>query len=108
MANKQSKESVDPSKRMSGAIAAEPQRKPGSEKPPRKDAKTLLLDFLAAVTHGENAATLFAEDGAVELPFLHSLGIPWRHRGRRLSASSKTLSPGSIWTSPSGRRTPTS
>jgi len=71
MANKQSKESVDPSKRMSGAIAAEPQRKPGSEKPPRKDAKTLLLDFLAAVTHGENAATLFAEDGAVELPFLH-------------------------------------
>ena len=83
MANKQTKELVDPSKRMSGAIAAEPQRKPGSEKPPRKDAKTLLLDFLAAVTHGENAATLFAEDGAVELPFLHSLGIPWRHRGRQ-------------------------
>jgi hypothetical protein len=83
MANKQSKELVDPSKRMSGAIAAEPQRKPGSEKPPRKDAKTLLLDFLAAVTHGENAAALFAEDGAVELPFLHSLGIPWRHRGRQ-------------------------
>src|SRR6201987_3727750 len=82
MANKQTKELVDPSKRMSGAIATEPQRKPGSEKPPRKDAKTLLLDFLAAVTHGQNAAVLFAEDGAVELPFLHSLGIPWRHRGR--------------------------
>ena len=48
-----------------------------------KDAKTLLLEFLAAVTHGENAATLFAEDGAVELPFLHSLGIPWRHQGRQ-------------------------
>ena len=48
-----------------------------------KDAKTLLLEFLAAVTHGQNAAALFAEDGAVELPFLHSLGIPWRHRGRR-------------------------
>src|ERR1700687_4864861 len=46
-----------------------------------KDAKTLLLEFLAAVTHGQNAAALFAEDGAVELPFLHSLGIPWRHRG---------------------------
>jgi ketosteroid isomerase-like protein len=48
-----------------------------------KDAKTLLLEFLAAVTHGENAAALFAEDGAVELPFLHSLGVPWRHRGRQ-------------------------
>ena len=48
-----------------------------------KDAKTLLLEFLAAVTHGQDAATLFAEDGALELPFLHSLGIPWRHRGRQ-------------------------
>jgi len=83
MANKQSKELVDPSKRMTGAIAAEPQRTPSSERASRKDAKTLLLEFLAAVTHGENAATLFAEDGAVELPFLHSLGIPWRHRGRQ-------------------------
>ena len=48
-----------------------------------KDAKTLLLEFLAAVTDGRNAAALFAEDGAVELPFLYSLGIPWRHRGRQ-------------------------
>jgi ketosteroid isomerase-like protein len=47
------------------------------------DAKTLLLEFLAAVTRGQNAAALFAEDGAVELPFLHSLGIPWRHQGRQ-------------------------
>src|SRR6266403_157513 len=83
MASKQSKELVDLSRRMSGAIAAEPQRTPGSERASRKDAKTLLLEFLAAVTHGQNAATLFAEDGAVELPFLHSLGIPWRHRGRQ-------------------------
>ncbi|HEX4742163.1 MAG TPA: nuclear transport factor 2 family protein [Caulobacteraceae bacterium] len=48
-----------------------------------KDAKTLLLDFLAAVTNGQDAAALFAEDGALELPFLHSLGIPWRHQGRQ-------------------------
>src|SRR5260370_33643292 len=48
-----------------------------------KDAKTLLLEFLAVVTRGQDAAALFAEDGAVELPFLHSLGIPWRHRGRQ-------------------------
>jgi uncharacterized protein len=48
-----------------------------------KDAKTLLLEFLVAVTGGQNAAALFAEDGAIELPFLHSVGIPWRHRGRQ-------------------------
>jgi len=48
-----------------------------------KDAKTLLLEFLAAVTHGQDAGALFAEDGALELPFLHSVGIPWRHRGRQ-------------------------
>src|SRR3984893_19115495 len=57
-----------------------------------KDAKTLLLEFLALVTHGQDAAALFAEDGAVELPFLHSLGIPWRHRGRRaISELQKSL-----------------
>jgi hypothetical protein len=48
-----------------------------------KDAKTLLLDFLAAVTNGEDVGALFAEDGAVELPFLYSVGIPWRHEGRQ-------------------------
>jgi len=48
-----------------------------------KNAKTLLLDFLAAVTNGEDAGALFAEDGAVELPFLYSVGIPWRHEGRQ-------------------------
>ena len=41
-----------------------------------KDAKTLLLEFLAAVTRRQDAAALFAEDGALELPFLHSVGIP--------------------------------
>jgi hypothetical protein len=48
-----------------------------------KNAKTLLLEFLAAVTHHQDAAALFAEDGALDLPFLHSLGIPWRHQGRQ-------------------------
>src|SRR5258708_20528533 len=38
---------------------------------------------MAAVTDGRNASALFAKAGAVELPFLHSLGIPWRHRGRQ-------------------------
>ena len=72
------------------------------------DAKTLLLEFLAAVTRGQNAAALFAEDGAVELPFLHSLASPGATGVARRSASSKPLSPGSIWTSPSSPRTPTS
>src|ERR1700731_4026062 len=48
-----------------------------------KDAKTLLLEFLAAVTGAQTAPALSAEDGAVELPFLHSVGVPWRHRGRQ-------------------------
>ena len=48
-----------------------------------KDAKTLLLEFLAAVTHGQDVAALFAEGGVLELPFLHSVGIPWRHQGRQ-------------------------
>ena len=48
-----------------------------------KDAKSLLFDFLAAVTNGEEVAPLFAEDGAIELPFLYSVGIPWRHEGRQ-------------------------
>src|SRR5260370_28409990 len=73
MASKQSRELVDLFKR-SGAIAADPQM---------KDAKTLLLEFLAAVTNGQDAGALFAEDGALELPFLHSVGIPWRHQGRQ-------------------------
>ena len=32
-----------------------------------KDAKTLLIEFLAAVTGGQNAAALFAEDGQIKL-----------------------------------------
>ena len=72
-----------------------------------KDAKTLLLEFLAAVTHGQDAAALFAEEGALELPFCIRWASPGA-TGARQSASSKTLSPGSIWTSPSSPRTPTS
>jgi len=72
------------------------------------DAKTLLLEFLAAVTHGQDAGALFAEDGALELPFLHWWASPGATGVATRSASSKTTSPGSIWTSPSSPRTPTS
>jgi hypothetical protein len=45
-------------------------------------AKTLLLDLLAVIPDGERSATFFAEDGVVELPFLHAIGIPTRYQGQ--------------------------
>ena len=41
-----------------------------------KDSKTLLLDYLASVRDPEHAASLFAEDGVFELPFLRSGRTP--------------------------------
>src|SRR5216684_3276951 len=46
------------------------------------DAKTLLLDLLAVIPDGDKSAAYFAEDGVMELPFLHALGVPSRHQGR--------------------------
>ena len=48
-----------------------------------KDSKALLLDYLASVRDPERAASLFADDGAFELPFLRSLGVGPRYTGRR-------------------------
>ena len=48
-----------------------------------KDSKTLLLDYLASVRDPERAASLFADDGVFELPFLRSLGVGPRYTGRR-------------------------
>jgi uncharacterized protein len=47
-----------------------------------KDSKALLLDYLASIRDPERAASLFADDGAFELPFLRSLGVEPRYRGR--------------------------
>jgi hypothetical protein len=46
-----------------------------------KHSKALLLDYLAAVSDPERAASLFADDGMFELPFLHSLGVKARYAG---------------------------
>ena len=46
-----------------------------------KNAKSLLLEVLAAIPDGKKVASLFAEDGAVELPFLYSVGIEPRYEG---------------------------
>jgi hypothetical protein len=48
-----------------------------------KDSKALLLDYLASIREPERAASLFADDGAFELPFLRSLGVAPRYTGRR-------------------------
>jgi ketosteroid isomerase-like protein len=45
------------------------------------DAKKLLLDLLAVIPDGKRTAALFAEDGAVELPYLYAIGIPTRYQG---------------------------
>ena len=47
-----------------------------------KDSKTLLLEYLTAIRNPELAASLFAEDGALELPFLRSIGVGARYVGR--------------------------
>jgi hypothetical protein len=47
-----------------------------------RDAKILLSELLAVIPDGDKVAALFADDGVVELPFLHSLGMPARHQGR--------------------------
>src|ERR1700709_1825297 len=48
-----------------------------------KHSKALLLDYLASVRDPERAASLFADDGVYELPFLRSLGVDPRYTGRR-------------------------
>jgi len=58
-----------------GAVYAEDTKMKGS--------KALLLEYLASVRDPERAASLFAEDGVFELPFLRSLGVEPRYAGRR-------------------------
>ncbi len=48
-----------------------------------KDSKTLPLEYLASVRGPDRAASLFAEDGVFELPFLRSLGVQARFVGRQ-------------------------
>lgn len=51
-----------------------------------KGSKALLLDYLASIGDPDRAASLFAEDGAFEMPFLRSLGVEPRYAGRRAIA----------------------
>jgi hypothetical protein len=46
------------------------------------DAKTLLKEFLGNIRDPDKASALFAENGAFEMPFFVSLGLPNRFEGR--------------------------
>ena len=52
-----------------------------------KNSKALLLEYLASIRDPERAASLFADDGAFELPFLRSLGVEPRYAGRHQIAA---------------------
>src|ERR1041385_7230817 len=45
-------------------------------------AKELLMAYLQNINNADEAITLFADDAAIELPYLNSLGLPWRWSGR--------------------------
>jgi hypothetical protein len=48
-----------------------------------KNAKELMLEYTAfSISDPKTAAEMFAEDGAFEMPYLATLGIPSQYRGR--------------------------
>lgn len=48
-----------------------------------KNARQILEEFTSpSFRDPRKAAEMFAEDGAFEMPYLGSLGFPWRHEGR--------------------------
>ncbi|MBS7233457.1 nuclear transport factor 2 family protein [Flavobacterium psychroterrae] len=47
-----------------------------------KTPKELLLSYLENINNPEIAIELFADDAAIELPYLNSLGMPWQWQGR--------------------------
>ncbi|MFD2286203.1 nuclear transport factor 2 family protein [Pedobacter petrophilus] len=47
-----------------------------------QNATSLLFSYLENINDTENVIELFAEDAAIELPYLNSLGISWQWKGR--------------------------
>jgi hypothetical protein len=48
-----------------------------------KNAKELMLEYTAfSFKDPKKAAEMFAEDGAFELPYLATFGLPTQYRGR--------------------------
>ena len=46
-----------------------------------KTAKQLMQDYLSNIQNPDAIAALFTADGAIELPYLASLGRSWRTEG---------------------------
>ena len=49
-----------------------------------KTAKELLLGYLENINTPETVIELFADDSAIELPYLQSLGMPWQMKGKEV------------------------
>jgi uncharacterized protein len=47
-----------------------------------KTAKELLMGYLETINNADEAINLFADDAAIELPYLASIGVPWRWSGK--------------------------
>ncbi|MFT3827793.1 MAG: nuclear transport factor 2 family protein [Chitinophagaceae bacterium] len=47
-----------------------------------KTAKELLLAYLENISNADKVIELFADDATIELPYLNSLGLPWRWSGK--------------------------
>jgi ketosteroid isomerase-like protein len=47
-----------------------------------RSARELLLAYLENVTDADTAIELFADDATFELPYLASLGLPWKWQGK--------------------------
>jgi len=45
-------------------------------------AKELLMSYLQNINNADEVINLFADDAAIELPYLNSLGLPWRWTGK--------------------------
>jgi len=49
-----------------------------------RTAKELLLSYLEHINDPDKAIELFADDATIELPYLHSLGMPWQWQGKEV------------------------
>ncbi|MEO6177144.1 MAG: nuclear transport factor 2 family protein [Flavobacterium circumlabens] len=47
-----------------------------------KTAKELLVGYLENINNPDTVIELFADDAAIELPYLKSLGMPWQMKGK--------------------------
>ncbi|RUT72153.1 nuclear transport factor 2 family protein [Flavobacterium cupreum] len=45
-------------------------------------AKELLISYLENINNPEKVIELFADDAAIELPYLKTLGMPWQMKGK--------------------------